>query len=275
MMKHPMPFGKRATAAAVVVTVAAVVFATMLLKFASAQTANTNLPQAQDSAVNAPQSEAAVDLAPGQLDAIKIEPVGTYRFAVEKEAVGSVSYDEAAAARAAPGPHSAANLSTKRIVADVAESDGPLIHVKQPVRVKVIAYPGRVFDGRITALGGSVWDLGGNPAVDPNIHRIIVRCEIADPKNELYPGMLATVAIQVQEPVESVAIPVNGVVREGDGTMTAWVTTDRRHFVQRIVKVGLQKDGMDQVLEGLQNGELAVTDGAIFLDNMLQAPPSD
>jgi len=41
------------------------------------------------------------------------------------------------------------------------------------------------------------------------------------------------------------------------------------------VKTGLQKDGMDEIVEGLQRGELAVTDGAIFLDNMLQAPPSD
>jgi len=30
-----------------------------------------------------------------------------------------------------------------------------------------------------------------------------------------------------------------------------------------------------QVLEGLQPGELAVSDGAVFLSNMLAAPPSD
>ena len=55
--------------------------------------------------------------------------------------------------------------------------------------------------------------------------------------------------------------------------MTAWVTTDRNHFVQRVVKIGLQNGKMDQILNGLQTGELVVTDGAIFLDNMLQAPP--
>jgi hypothetical protein len=46
--------------------------------------------------------------------------------------------------------------------------------------------------------------------------------------------------------------------------MAAWVTTDRHRFLQRIVKIGLQKDGRYQVLEGLQRGELAVTDGAVF-----------
>jgi cobalt-zinc-cadmium efflux system membrane fusion protein len=53
------------------------------------------------------------------------------------------------------------------------------------------------------------------------------------------------------------------------------VTTDRRHFVQRIIKTGLRKDNEVQILEGLQPGELAVADGAVFLDNMLDAPPSD
>ncbi|MGD1090015.1 MAG: efflux RND transporter periplasmic adaptor subunit [Verrucomicrobiota bacterium] len=227
-----------------------------------------------------PQSEATVELSPGQLDAIKIEPVGTYSFPVEKEAVGSIAYHEEDTARnAQPGTasvtDSATNLPTKWVVANVSESDSPLIHVEQPVEVKVAAYPDRVFDGKVSALGGSVWDSGGNPAVDPNTRRMTVRCEITDPKNELYPGMLATIVIQVQEPVESVAIPVNGVVREGDGTMTAWVTADRHRFMQRIIKIGLQSDGQYQVLEGLQRGELVVTDGAVFLDNMLQAPSDD
>ena len=69
--------------------------------------------------------------------------------------------------------------------------------------------------------------------------------------------------------------PLNGVVREADGTMTAWVTTDRHHFAQRIIKIGLRRDDRVQVLDGLQRGELVVTDGAVFLSNMLQAPPTD
>jgi cobalt-zinc-cadmium efflux system membrane fusion protein len=65
------------------------------------------------------------------------------------------------------------------------------------------------------------------------------------------------------------------VVREADGTMTAWVTTDRHHFAQRIIKIGLRNDDRVQVLDGLHGGELVVTDDAVFLSNMLQAPPTD
>jgi cobalt-zinc-cadmium efflux system membrane fusion protein len=87
--------------------------------------------------------------------------------------------------------------------------------------------------------------------------------------------MLASFVIRISDPVESVVIPVNGVVRNGDGTMAAWVTTDRHRFTQRFLKLGLQQDGNYQVLEGLQRGELAVTDGAVFLSNILYAPPTD
>ena len=51
--------------------------------------------------------------------------------------------------------------------------------------------------------------------------------------------------------------------------MTVWVTGDSRHFVKRTVKVGLQQDGWDQILQGLSPGELVVTDGAVFLSNKL------
>src|SRR5208283_1171258 len=43
---------------------------------------------------NSSQSEAAVDLTPGQLNAIKIETVGTHLFPVEKEAVGNIDFDD-------------------------------------------------------------------------------------------------------------------------------------------------------------------------------------
>ena len=150
--------------------------------------------------------------------------------------------------------------------ANVLESDSPLYHVGQPVEVKVMVYPGRVFTGTVSTIYATV---------DPNIHRVLMRCAIADPQNELRPGMLANFAIRVQDPMEATAIPANGVVRNGDGTMAAWVTTDRHRFSQRIIKIGLQRDGQYQVLEGLQRGELAVTDGAVFLSNILYAPPSD
>jgi cobalt-zinc-cadmium efflux system membrane fusion protein len=87
--------------------------------------------------------------------------------------------------------------------------------------------------------------------------------------------MLATFEIRVKDPVDSAAVPVNGVVRENDGTMVVWATTDRHRFVRKVVKLGLQKEGRYQVLEGVRRGELVVADGAIFLSNMLLPAAND
>jgi cobalt-zinc-cadmium efflux system membrane fusion protein len=402
-MKYPVHISKRF--AVVLVTATAIVVATGLLESGRSpgQATNAKTPQEAGAKSNTSPSEATLDLSPTQLNSIKIEPVGSYLFPVEKEAVGNIDYDEdlsvqvfpayqgtiiqalgelgaevqkeqplytikspdliqaestligaaatfvltnkelarvqglggiaerekeqassdqqtaegaLKAARDAvrvfgktdaeidqmiasrkidpalvvrspipgkitsknaqpgflvqpgnpPAPYSVADVSIKWMLANVMESEIPLFHLGQPVQVRVIAYPDRVFKGKVSKI---------YETVDPNTHRVTIRSEIADPNDELRPGMLANFVIRVHDPVEATALPANGMVRESDGTMTAWVTTDRHRFVQRIIKTGLRKDDRVQILDGLQRGELVVADGAVFLSNMLQAPPSD
>jgi multidrug efflux pump subunit AcrA (membrane-fusion protein) len=166
----------------------------------------------------------------------------------------------------APAPYAVADVSTKWMVGNVVESDSTFFQVGQKVEVRVAAYPARTFEGRITKI---------YPTVDGSTHRVMIRSEIADPQNQLRSGMLAEFVVRVEEPSEVTAIPSNSVVREADGTMTVWVTSDRHRFSQRVIKTGLRQDDRVEVREGLQPGELVVSDGAVFLSNLLQAPPSD
>jgi len=159
-----------------------------------------------------------------------------------------------------PAPFVVADISTMWMQANVAESDSPAFTIGQEVKVTVMAHPGHVYEGHISTIGSSV---------DPITHRVLVRSEIDDPKHELRSGMFANFVIRTGAPMRSVAVPLDGVVREGDGTMTVWVTADRRRFIQRAVKVGLLRDGYFQILEGLQAGELVATEGALFLSNAL------
>lgn len=163
-------------------------------------------------------------------------------------------------------PFTVSDMSVKWMLASVIESEAPLYRFGQPVRATLLAYPGRVFAGTITKV---------YPGVDPNTHRLTVRCNLPDADDELRPGMMATFLIQVHPPVESPALPDEAIVRNGDGAMTAWVTSDRRHFVEKLVTVGLSRDGERQIVSGLQSGQLAVINGAIFLNNILEAPPAD
>jgi membrane fusion protein, heavy metal efflux system len=165
----------------------------------------------------------------------------------------------------APAPYSVADISRIWLNASVTESDMPLVKKGQQIRVSVMAFTDRTFEGRISTVGSTV---------DPQLHRGLVRAEIDDPKHELLPGMFATFVIITGDPVKAPAIPFDGVVREGDGSMTAWVTSDGHHFIQRTIRLGLQSGGFDQVVDGVSVGERVVIKGAIILDNMINGGES-
>jgi len=158
----------------------------------------------------------------------------------------------------APAPYALADISTMWMLANVHESESPRFKVGQAVKARVLAYADRTFDGKITTLG---------PSVDPTTHRVLIRSEIADPEHLLRSGMFATFVIRVADPIRAVSVPADGVVREGDGTITVWVTSDRRRYTRRTIKTGIRRGGVVQVLEGLQPGELVATEAALFLSN--------
>jgi cobalt-zinc-cadmium efflux system membrane fusion protein len=161
----------------------------------------------------------------------------------------------------APAPYSVADLSTVWMLANVPESEIRDFKVGQHVSVSVGAFPGREFSATISAVGATV---------DPNSRRVALRSVISDPKHELLPNMFATFVIRTGPPAVAPAVPLNGVVREGDGTMSVWVVgSDPHRFTRRSVKIGGQHDGYDEILGGLKSGERAAVDGAIFLSNIL------
>ena len=162
----------------------------------------------------------------------------------------------------APAPYTVSDISTMWMLANVAETDFPFLQLGEEVAVNVNAYPGRVFRGRVVNIAATV---------DPNTRRLLVRSEIRDAKHELRPGMFATFLIRAGKTVLSPAVPFAGIVREGDGTMSAWVNTGDGRLEKRTVKVGVQQDGLHQILDGLKPGELVANDGALFLNNALTA----
>jgi cobalt-zinc-cadmium efflux system membrane fusion protein len=50
--------------------------------------------------------------------------------------------------------------------------------------------------------------------------------------------------------------------------MTVWVTTDRKQFVPRTVKLGLEQDGLVQIVDGIKPGEMVASEGALFLSSV-------
>jgi membrane fusion protein, heavy metal efflux system len=222
------------------------------------QTAEGNFKAAKDAVRIFGKTEAEVEqiLSARKLDSTLVVPSPIAgRIVARNAAPGFLTQPGVA-----PAPYTVADLSTMWMLANVIETDAPAYKLGQEVEVGVPAYPDKVFKGHVTALGAMI---------DPNTHRQLVRSEIEDPEHLLRSGMLASFVIRVGDPVRSLAVPAEGVVREGDGTMTVWSTKDSRRFTKRTVKTGLQQDGWTQILEGLSPDETVVTDGAVFLSNKL------
>ena len=159
----------------------------------------------------------------------------------------------------APAPLMVANLQTLWMVASVPESELASYKLGQPVIVKVAAYPDAEFGGKITYIADMA---------DPTSHRFVVRADVANAKRLLKPQMLANFNITLGKPTDSVAVPINAVTREGDGSMSVWVTQEGVRFKRRKVRTGLTQDGMVQIIDGVTPGEKIARDKALFLSNL-------
>ncbi len=157
-----------------------------------------------------------------------------------------------------PPVYIVADTSTMWMLANVPEKDAPALKPGQEVTATVSPLPGMVFRGKIVTVGASV---------DANTRRVLVRSEIADPDHRLRAGMFANFVIAIAPPRQALAVPQDGVVREGDGTMTVWVTADKQKFTKRVVKTGLTHEGFVEIREGLKAGELIASGGSIFIAN--------
>ncbi|WP_297485923.1 efflux RND transporter periplasmic adaptor subunit [Ferrovum sp.] len=165
----------------------------------------------------------------------------------------------------APAPYAVSDLSTVWMLANVAETDIPLLEIGESVVVRVMAFPQQTFQAKIDKVG---------TVVDSNTHRLQVRCVVRDPRHELHPGMMATFTIRTGADMQSVGLPEGGVVREGDGSYSAWVAEGQHRFRRRSVTIGIRQENLMQILEGVQPGEQVATDGAIFLSNAFSASAS-
>lgn len=152
---------------------------------------------------------------------------------------------------------SISDLSTMWLRANVAEADIPFVKVGQDVEVQVLAYPRETFKAKVTYIAASV---------DPTTHRVAVRSEIANTTQLLKPEMFANFKIITATGDESPSVPIEAVIREADGAYI-WLAKSEHEFERRAVKLGIETEGLVQILTDLPPGQRVVTMGAVFLDN--------
>jgi cobalt-zinc-cadmium efflux system membrane fusion protein len=149
------------------------------------------------------------------------------------------------------------------VVADVYEQDLARVHAGTRVSVKVMAYPDRVFDGKIAWVSG---------VLDKESRTAKIRMNFDNPGLALKPEMYATAAITVDEK-KALAVPRSAVVRVGDKTVVfveKEPRPDGRRVFERMPVIIDETEGSKwlTITHGLQKGNRYVSNGAILLSGM-------
>jgi cobalt-zinc-cadmium efflux system membrane fusion protein len=142
------------------------------------------------------------------------------------------------------------------VLADVADADVPRVEKGAAISLRVAAYPGRVFTGRVEWI---------SPALDPVTRTAKVRAELANDDEALKPEMYAQVSISTP-PRRALAVPRRAVTSVGGQafvSVEAGVRGDgRRVLRRRLVHLVAGEGDQLEVREGLAAGEVVLVEGA-------------
>jgi cobalt-zinc-cadmium efflux system membrane fusion protein len=143
------------------------------------------------------------------------------------------------------------------VYADVADLDLAHVEVGAEAEIHAVAYPGRVFLGKVDLVSS---------VVDPSLRTARVRIAVSNESEELKPEMLAQVSI-VRPPRHLLTVPKDAVVKINE-TSFAFVADGmradgRQIFRRRPVRAADAQGGIVPILEGLQPGDRVVAEGSI------------
>jgi Cu(I)/Ag(I) efflux system membrane fusion protein len=152
-----------------------------------------------------------------------------------------------------------ADLSHVWLLADIYEYELPFIKVGQTATVTLSYDPKTVLQGRIAFL---------YPTLDTQTRTAKVRFELANPREQLKPGMYANVALTIPLGTRLV-VPSDAILDSGERQLI-FLHLGGGQLAWRTVKLGIRTGDWVEVLEGLKENEHIVTSANFLLDSESQ-----
>lgn len=213
------------------------------------------------------QALRVLGLSDGELAALRQPQAGTGRgiLPVRAPASGTIIEKHAVTGEMAEAGENLmllADLTTVWVWANVHSRDLALLLSSEKqgpvaVEITVSAFPGRKFPGRLDYIGATM---------NEQTRTVKVRASVANPELLLRPGMFCEASIAVANSAEEAVLAVPaGAVMSDEGKSFVFKTWRDGFFVRQDVRTGRVFAGLVEVLEGLQEGEAVVTDGAFML----------
>ena len=104
-----------------------------------------------------------------------------------------------------------------------------------------------------------------SPALDPNSTTVEVWAEAANRDGRLQPGSSTRITFVARTVKDALIVPAAALVTGSDGTTSVMVVGADLKPQQKTVKVGIREGDNLQIIEGLQEGEKVVAQGAYEL----------
>lgn len=157
------------------------------------------------------------------------------------------------------------DLSALFVNFTATEKDSATLKVGQTVRIKVDAYPNRMFEGKITTI---------EPQINADTRNIRVQATIANPDGILKPGMFATTTVVLPDKPAVVTLPETAVDYTLYGDSVYLVTekkaddgTTSLTAVRTFVKTGDRIEGRAVIVSGVKPGDKVVAVGQLKLQS--------
>jgi membrane fusion protein, heavy metal efflux system len=152
-------------------------------------------------------------------------------------------------------PFTISDLSTVWVMCDVYENDLADVHIGETADIRLNAYPGLTFKGRISNIG---------PILDPNVRTAKVRVEVDNQKALMRIGMFVTASFHGQKKERLAALPAAAILHLHDRDWV-YVPADHRKFRRVEVKAGANLPGNMQVVSsGIEPGQQVVANALVM-----------
>lgn len=150
-----------------------------------------------------------------------------------------------------------ADLSHVWVIVDVYENDLAKVKLGDPAEIRLNAYPGQTFNGRVSDIGA---------VLDPTIRTAKVRIQVPNPTGQLRIGMFATASLDVAKASTQTTVPATAVLHLHDRDYV-FVPAGNGNFRRVNVQLGQTLDGGVVVVQsGVALGQQVVAN-ALELQN--------
>ena len=142
------------------------------------------------------------------------------------------------------------NVSSIKVDFKIPENYLSKVRPNQDIAIRLDAYPGELFTGRVYAT---------EPMVDERTRTISMRARVANKGLKLKPGMFVRVAVTLENRPQAVLVPETAIWPQGKDSFVYRVVDGKAALTR--IDIGVRRPGEVEVLKGLAAGDSVVTDG--------------